>query len=135
MIVDLTIPGPLLPWQRGNPHKGRVLSSKEQKAQQNTIRWHWLRAVAPTVLRKPWDPSGRYSVVIEVTWPDRRRRDLDNATKQVLDALTGLAWADDCQVDHIAVTRAAPSKDHPQTVVTVRRIAKAKAAADTRGAK
>jgi len=61
-------------------------------------------------------------VTIEVTWPDNRTRDLDNATKQVLDALTGLAWDDDSQVDDIHARRMPPSKTEPKTIVTVTRI-------------
>jgi hypothetical protein len=47
---------------------------------------------------------------------------LTNATKQVLDALTGLAWDDDSQVDDIHARRMPPSKTEPKTIVTVTRI-------------
>lgn len=33
-----------------------------------------------------------------VYWPDNRRRDCDNLTKCLADALTGIVWADDCYV-------------------------------------
>ena len=41
--------------------------------------------------------------------PDRRRRDLDNAMKSLLDALEyGGVYADDSQVDHLEIRRGAP---------------------------
>ena len=35
---------------------------------------------------------------IWVYWPDNRRRDCDNLTKCIADALTGIVWKDDCYV-------------------------------------
>lgn len=34
-------------------------------------------------------------------YPDRRRRDLDNYLKVLIDALTGIFWDDDCQIRQI----------------------------------
>ena len=50
--------------------------------------------------------SGRLAVSIEATMPDRRRRDLDNIVKPLLDALThaGL-WLDDDQIDALRIVR------------------------------
>lgn len=50
--------------------------------------------------------GGRLSVVIKACPPDRRRRDLDNMLKGLLDALThGGAWEDDSQIDHLTIKR------------------------------
>jgi len=50
--------------------------------------------------------DGRLAVVIEACPPDRRRRDLDNLLKGLLDALThGGAWEDDSQIDHLTIKR------------------------------
>lgn len=50
--------------------------------------------------------TARVAVDIEVRMPDKRRRDLDNLPKAVLDALThsGL-WEDDSQIDDLRVWR------------------------------
>jgi len=49
---------------------------------------------------------GRLRVRIEVRPPDRRRRDLDNVQKALLDALEhGGAYADDGQIDRLEVER------------------------------
>ena len=54
-------------------------------------------------------------------WP--RRYDLDNMAKAVLDALKGIAWADDCQVQRLSLSRrwAAPGET-PGAVVEVERM-------------
>ena len=51
--------------------------------------------------------DGRLRVVITACPPDRRRRDLDNLLKGLLDALThGGAWEDDSQIDDLRIIRA-----------------------------
>lgn len=50
--------------------------------------------------------SGRLSAKIELFPPDRRRRDIDNLLKPLLDALThGGAIADDELFDQLTITR------------------------------
>lgn len=50
--------------------------------------------------------DGRLAVVVEAFPPDRRRRDLDNMLKGVLDSLThGGAWEDDSQIDDLRIVR------------------------------
>lgn len=49
---------------------------------------------------------GRLAVRIEVMPPDRRRRDIDNVQKPLLDALQhGGAYEDDCQIDWLLTER------------------------------
>lgn len=51
--------------------------------------------------------TGRLSCVIELWTPDRRRRDLDNPLKAILDAITAAGiWEDDSLVDRLEVRRA-----------------------------
>lgn len=53
----------------------------------------------------------RLSVTIFATMPDRRKRDLDNLYKVLLDALTKAGvWVDDSQIDHLAITRGPVAK-------------------------
>ena len=48
----------------------------------------------------------RLVVVIEARMPDRRKRDIDNLPKAVLDALTHAGvWADDEQIDDLRIWR------------------------------
>jgi Holliday junction resolvase RusA-like endonuclease len=66
-----------------------------------------------------WPKDARYRVTLEVTFPDRRRRDLDNIAKAILDALNTVAWNDDDQVNELIVNRCEPDKKCPGVVVSV----------------
>jgi crossover junction endodeoxyribonuclease RusA len=49
---------------------------------------------------------GRLAVSLELTMPDRRRRDIDNAAKAVLDAISHAGiWQDDSQIDKLLIER------------------------------
>ena len=64
------------------------------------------RVGAMLALRRIQPVSGALDVRVVVHPPDRRRRDLDNAMKALLDALEhGGAYADDFQIDHLDITR------------------------------
>jgi len=55
--------------------------------------------------------ADRLAVAIVAAPPDRRRRDLDNLLKSLLDAITHAGiWLDDNQVDDLRVVRAAPGQ-------------------------
>lgn len=50
--------------------------------------------------------AGRLGVTIKATMPDKRRRDVDNLPKAVLDALThAQVWLDDSQIDRLTIER------------------------------
>lgn len=54
----------------------------------------------------PWPLAGRLQVTLTLYVPDRRRRDVDNFSKAVLDLLThGGVYDDDSQIDHLTVIR------------------------------
>lgn len=66
------------------------------------------KAVAGQVLiqRGAKQYAGRLAVEIEAHVPDKRRRDLDNLFKSVLDSLTHAGvWLDDSQVDELSIKR------------------------------
>lgn len=68
-------------------------------------------AVAQTVGQQECIETDRLHVILDVFPPDKRRRDLDNVCKAVLDACTHAAiWADDSQIDRLEVNRRASSK-------------------------
>jgi len=51
--------------------------------------------------------TGPLSVHIEAFPPDRRRRDLDNILKSILDSMTYAGvWEDDYQVEELSISRA-----------------------------
>jgi Holliday junction resolvase RusA-like endonuclease len=55
--------------------------------------------------------GSRYVVTLDIVAPDHRRADLDNICKAHLDALNGLAWKDDSQVDSLRITRRVDKSD------------------------
>lgn len=68
------------------------------------------KAVVGTVLQrlttKPDPLTGRIGVRLDLWAPDRRKRDVDNHLKALLDALTHAGiWQDDSQVDELHVYR------------------------------
>ena len=72
--------------------------------------------------------EGRLEVVIAACPPDRRRRDLDNMLKGLLDALThGGEWEDDSQIDQLAIIRG-PIKALGCVEVTISEITQGEAA-------
>lgn len=96
--IAIEILGPVVPWQRTATVAGRRVTPKRQREYQAKVQWVALAARGPG-----WPLDARYRVQIWV-WGSRRF-DLDNAGKTILDALTGIAWADDRQVDELLVVR------------------------------
>lgn len=71
----------------------------------------WAAKAAMLTARHPQPDSRRYAVVLAFTLaapPDRtrkNRRDADKLARSCLDALTGIVWIDDEQVDDLRVTK------------------------------
>jgi crossover junction endodeoxyribonuclease RusA len=93
-----------LPWPPSINHywrhaRGKHYISAEGKAYRDTVRDVLAAGRAQTL-------SGRVAVTIVANPPDRRKRDLDNVLKALLDALThaGL-WTDDEQIDDLRIVR------------------------------
>lgn len=83
-------------WRRVGP---RTLISREG-------RLFRARVSSMLALRRIRPVSGALDVRVLIHPPDRRRRDLDNAMKALLDALEhGGAYDDDFQIDHLDITR------------------------------
>lgn len=86
---------------------GRVLISKEGRQYRQTVQ-----ATALEQRVGGFIAEARVSVRVHAFPPDRRRRDLDNMLKPMLDAMThaGL-WVDDSQIDELSIRRADVQKD------------------------
>jgi crossover junction endodeoxyribonuclease RusA len=82
---------------------GRTLISEKGRAYRGTVFGSVLLMPAPA--NRP-GRTARLSVALYAYPPDKRRRDLDNLPKAVLDALTHAGvWADDEQIDSLSIQR------------------------------
>lgn len=111
----LTIPFPPTLNHNIGRRGGRYYQSGEYKSFLTQVGWLWLKA-------KPqdWSKESRYSVVVELIYNTRRRYDVDNRVKPILDALTRAGtWNDDAQVDEILVVRGEVDKERPRALVWI----------------
>jgi Holliday junction resolvase RusA-like endonuclease len=122
--LAFVIPGRPVP--KGRPRtfvragKARTITPDETVAYERHVAT--IAKVAANVAR--WSPDGvRYAVDLEVYLADRRRCDLDNIAKAVLDALNGIAYPDDALVDDLRVRRHIRRDEPARVRVTVLRIA------------
>lgn len=68
--------------------------------------------------RKLIPDDARLSLRIEAFPPDRRKRDLDNVLKSLLDALQKAeVYGDDGQIDHISISRKTPLNGKVQITI------------------
>lgn len=68
------------------------------------------------------DTGKTYRVGIDFYLATRRRVDLDNLTKTVLDALNRKAWADDTQIYAITARKHISKETEPHTIITIETI-------------
>jgi crossover junction endodeoxyribonuclease RusA len=81
-------------------YKGRTLISREAKAYRNTILQlsHSIKPKTPFI--------GRVGITIDVYPPDKRKRDIDNLLKILIDSLQAAGYYyNDCQIDKIVIER------------------------------
>ena len=76
----------------------------------------------PQVASRPKFPTGDVRMSVVFTLPDLRRRDPNNLTKMICDALTGVAYEDDAQIAAMSWVRAGIDKDGARAEVTVEAI-------------
>lgn len=114
--LAVIIEGRCVPWQRGATYQGRRLTPKAQREYQRAVRWAGMCALAER--GGPWPDRSRFAVELVVYEPDARRRDLDNQAKTVLDAMNGVVWADDSQIDALTVVRRL-DRERPRVEVLV----------------
>lgn len=96
----------------------KVLISKEGRQYRQRVAEIVARQLAAEQSDGELPTGERLAVLIDAHVPDRRRRDLDNVQKPLLDALRGLAYQDDSQIDWL-LTRRAPLLAGGLAVVTI----------------
>jgi crossover junction endodeoxyribonuclease RusA len=82
----------------------KVLISAEGREYRKRVNAYFLGQLADGELVDPM--AGKLSVTLSVHCPDKRRRDLDNVQKPLLDALQHAGtYADDSQIDWLLTER------------------------------
>lgn len=93
-----------LPWPPSVNHYWRRVGSRTLISKEG--RLFRKRVVAMLSVHRSEPLTGRLHVRVFAHPPDRRRRDLDNITKALLDALErGGVYEDDSQIDRLVVER------------------------------
>lgn len=102
---------------KGRPRfgNGRCYTPATTRAAEDAVAW--LARAAGILL----DPDHELAVELLFAVRDRRRMDVDNLAKLVLDALNGIAWRDDTQIAALTIRRVL-DKEKPGTTVMIRRL-------------
>ena len=111
--VGFTVPGQAVPKQSFRYVHGGGYTPAPVKAWQERVGY----AARFEYKQEPY----RGPVVVRLVFymANRRRRDLDNLSKAVLDALNGIVWVDDTQVEALHLYKFTDADD-PRVVVHVR---------------
>jgi crossover junction endodeoxyribonuclease RusA len=113
-FLQMTVPGRPVPKARPRMGaNGHVYTPAETKAAEGAIGW-----AARSILRGRRPASGPLLVTAVFYVADRRRRDVDNLLKTVMDGLNRIAWDDDSQVVQVSALIVLDRLD-PHTEVTV----------------
>lgn len=117
MTLEYVIPGPPQPKERARRGAhGRWYTPERTRRYEAHARS--CATVARMALGTPWPMDAWYRVELWVRFPDRRRRDVDNVAKAVLDSANGVLWDDDLQVSELVVRRSV-DRERPRVEVVV----------------
>jgi Holliday junction resolvase RusA-like endonuclease len=114
--LEFTIPGPPQPKERARRGKnGRWYTPERTRAYESHVRW----LARTEVARRGWrcEPAA-FFVELRLVFADRRRRDVDNCAKSILDACNGVVWPDDAMVTDLRIVREVDPV-HPRVDVVV----------------
>jgi Holliday junction resolvase RusA-like endonuclease len=91
--------------ERWTPRATRYLASKDALALA-------IRRVSALAGHRTPDTLGEWAVTVVVSRRTRRRYDLDNVVKAVMDAANRIVWEDDAQVREIIARKGPSGADH-----------------------
>ena len=115
--VTITIPwAALASSNQRNQRKGGKAHSYDYKRSLQTIRMIAQGAVQG---QRPKWADGTVYMEVSFVPPDRRRRDVTNLLKGLMDALEGVVYADDFQVDELHIQRLDADKHDARAEVRV----------------
>lgn len=117
----ITFTVPIIPIAKSNGYKrGRnsFYKSEDMREQEEMMRESAREQLPP--LFSPY--KGSIKATITIILPNKRRRDLDNITKIVFDALNNLLYLDDNQITEIHLYKQINKSIGPLTTITIEEI-------------
>lgn len=111
-VVRFTIPGEPKSKQRARVTARGTYTPKETVEAERKVGEAW---------RATGSEQFAFQLLVEIDFynGNRRRRDLDNMAKLVLDALNKVAYADDYQVVELNLRKFMTTPEHARTVITL----------------
>ena len=101
LVAAFSVPGNPVSKERPRVEGGRARTTEKTIAGEDRIRWSFLEQCKGIEV----DSRSRFRVMLAFVATDHIGRDIDNLAKLVLDALNGLVFKDDCQVDELSARR------------------------------
>jgi len=122
--ITFAVPGNPKPKERPRFVKGYAYTAKGTRDYEKTVQVSAMKAL--TKWRREndgrhWTGIGRFSLNCFLFFDDKRNRDIDNCVKAISDALNGMLYDDDNQIDELYAYRD-HDKREPRAVITVRRL-------------
>lgn len=118
-MIEIELPWPPSLNRYYRTFRGRILIAADGRAYRTAVARH---VALQCIGREPL--ADRLAVEIALAPPDRRRRDLDNTLKALLDACThaGL-WRDDELIDDLRIVRGPVRQNAGAVAMRVREVA------------
>lgn len=115
--VRFIVYGPPVPKARPRVFAGHAITPKRTRQYERAVA-----EVGAMWCGRGWALTGHFRVRATFVFADKRRRDVDNCLKAVLDALNGIAWNDDDQVVRATATKALEPGGQQRTEVVIDRV-------------
>ncbi len=112
-MIQFWVPGNPIPKQSFRYKKGGGYQPKRVTEWEQIVAWYALEAMWGNLLLE-----GDLKVELNFKRKNKRKCDLDNLSKAVLDACNGIVWEDDRQIIDLRITKA-HDKENPGVLVTV----------------
>lgn len=129
-LLAFTVPGDPIPKARARVVRGHAFTPKRTEAYELRVRKAASDAIKHIAKAGiAWPTDARYEVSIVAHRRTAHAFDVDNLAKSVCDGVQGVVFANDSQVDHLTIARAAVDRSSPRLVVTVRAMTPAQSAA------
>lgn len=110
-VLSIVIPSEPVPKARARTVRGHSYTPARTRVAQDAVAWHARQSYRLSPMR------GRVGIEIVFRCRSRRRCDVDNLAKLVMDGMNGILYRDDSQIDVLRIKRVHVDSG-PCTVVT-----------------